>query len=65
MDSLEFIHRFREAQQDAGNRPVQVVFRSSPSQNDVSIHYEAAPLEPMPECQVRCVPSRIVITYPR
>ena len=60
MDSLEFIHRFREAQQAAGNRPVEVIIVADSFTKDISIHYDPAQgaLDaPAPPC--------IVITYPR
>ncbi len=69
MDSLEFIARFREAQQAAGNRPVEVEFRPSKSgAKGIEVRYEAGTFRiennPFSDKPNGMSLPRIVITHP-
>lgn len=60
MDAHQFISKFREAMNQAGNRPVQVHFVNSSKASEPTIIFEAAPTspsKPYPDLQA----SRITI----
>lgn len=64
MDSLEFIHRFSEAMQASGNRPVEVKLQSSSTAKGISIRYEAGGGIPAGEKHFQRELPLIVITHP-